>query len=300
MDTAEIYAVPPSAASYGKTETIIGTWLKASGKRDRIILATKVAGGGTAWIRNGRRADGPSIREALEGSLKRLQTDYIDLYQIHAPWRGHYHFENYWSFHPERQDNADVAATCSRLPRNAWRAGEGGQDPPHRRLQRNRLGHHAVPASSANSMACRGWLRCRTNTTSSAAIFDHDLAEVAHHEDVGLLAYSPLAAGVLTGKYLDGAMPAGSRGDVSNGIWRMNRHSEPAIRAYLELAREHGSTSAQMAIAFCLTRPFMTSVIIGATNGAQLTTNIDAAALTLPPELLASIDDVHRRHPRPI
>jgi aryl-alcohol dehydrogenase-like predicted oxidoreductase len=131
-------------------------------------------------------------------------------------------------------------------------------------------------------------------------IFDHDMAELSHHEDVGLLAYSPLAGGLITGKYFDGQMPKGSRGDYQKGFWRLNEHSEAAGKEYIALARRHGLDVSQMAIAFAMTRPFMTSVIIGATSTEQLANDIGAADLTLSPELLAEIDALHRRFPRSI
>ena len=130
--------------------------------------------------------------------------------------------------------------------------------------------------------------------------FDLDLAELSHHENVGLLAYSPLAGGLITGKYFDGQMPRGSRGDYQKGFWRLNEYSEAAGKEYLALAARHGLDVAQMAIAFAMTRPFMTSVIIGATSTAQLANAIGARDLTLSPELLAEIDAIHRRYPRPI
>jgi aryl-alcohol dehydrogenase-like predicted oxidoreductase len=128
--------------------------------------------------------------------------------------------------------------------------------------------------------------------------YDMDLAELAFHEDVGLLAYSPLAAGAIAGKYLGGTLPPGTRGALSGGAYRNNQYTEPAIRAYIELAREHGLDVCQMAIAFCLTKPFMTSVIIGATSMEQLRTNIDAAELTLSPEVQAGIQQIFMRYPR--
>ena len=131
-------------------------------------------------------------------------------------------------------------------------------------------------------------------------VFEFGLAEIAMREDVGLLAYSPLAGGLITGKYFDGQMPKGSRGDYQKGFWRLNEHSEAAGKEYIALAHRHGLDPAQMAIAFAMTRPFMTSVIIGATSTQQLRNDLGALDLTLSPELLAEIDAIHRRHPRPL
>jgi aryl-alcohol dehydrogenase-like predicted oxidoreductase len=300
MDTAEVYAIPADATTYGRTETIIGTWFKTTGKRDRWVLATKVHGGGAKWIRNGRKADGASIREAVEGSLRRLQTDYIDLYQIHGPWRGHYHFEHSWAYAPHTQPQKEEILEVMR----------DGLTTLGALVKEGKIRHIGVSNESPWGIA--QFLRIADETGLPRLVsvqneynlirrlFDLDLAELSHHEKVGLLAYSPLAAGVLTGKYLDGQMPTGSRGDVSGGIWRQNEFSTPATEAYIDLARQHGLDIAQMAIAFCLTRPFMNAVIVGATSLDQLKTDIAARDIVLSPELLGAIDAVFRRFPRPI
>lgn len=299
IDTAEIYAVPPTPETYGKTEAIIGSWFKATGRRAEWILATKVHGGGNSWIRDGRRADGASIREAVDASLRRLQTDYIDLYQIHHPWRGHYHFDGTWRFRPETQDTAEVLAVLEDT------LGELG-----RQVDAGKLRHIGVSNESAWGISqflrlseLHGLPRLvsvQNEYNLIRRLFDLDLAELSHHEAVGLLAYSPLAAGVLTGKYLDGAVPPGSRGSLSAGMWRQNEYSAPATKAYLQLAAEHGLDPAQLAIAFCLTRPFVTSVIIGATTLEQLRTDIAAVDITLSDVVLAGIEAINRRYPRPL
>jgi len=299
MDTAELYAVPGSPETSGRTEEIIGRWFAAHGDRDRWVLASKIGGGGSAHIRSGRPPDAASLREALEQSLRRLRTDYVDLYQIHWASRGHYHFETYWSYAPHRQDTeaalanmAEVLSTLGDLVR------EG------------KIRHVGVSNETAWGIA--QWLRLaerhglprlvsvRNEYSLLRRLFDHDLAELSHHEQVGLLAYSPLAGGLLTGKYLDGATPKGSRKDYQKGFWRLNEHSERATRAYHQLAARHGLDPVQMAIAFCRSRPFMTSTIVGATSTGQLATALGAAELTLAPEVLAEIDAVHRANPRPI
>ncbi len=297
MDTAEVYAIPATAQSYGRTEEIIGTWFKKTGQRDRWVLASKVHGGGHKWIRDGRRADGVAIREAIEGSLRRLQTDYIDLYQIHWPWRGHFHWERSWTFDATKQDTADVLATM-----------QDSLEELGRLVDQGKIRH--IGLSNESTWGTASFLRIAAEHNLPRVVsiqneysllrrhYDLDLAELSHHEGVGLLAYSALGAGVLTGKYLDGAMPPGSRGDISNGIYRQNEYSDPAIRAYLQLAADHGLDPAQMAIAFCLTRPFMTSVILGATSLEQLGTDIGGADLTLSHEVLDGIEAIHRRYPR--
>jgi aryl-alcohol dehydrogenase-like predicted oxidoreductase len=299
MDTAELYAVPGSIETSGRTEEIIGNWFAANKDRDQWVLASKIAGGGNAFIRGGKRADGPSIREAFDNSLKRLKTDYIDLYQIHWASRGHYHFENYWKFAPEKQDTADVVANIEEM-----------LDVLGELIKAGKL--RAIGVSNETTWGISQYLRLaeqkglpRLATVQNEynllrRTFDHDLAELSHHENVGLLAYSPLAAGMLTGKYVGGATPKGSRKDYQKGFWRLNEHSEAATDAYLALAKSHGLDPAQMALAFCRSRPFVTSTIIGATSTEQLAVDLAAKDITLPSEVLADINDVFRRHPRPL
>ena len=299
MDTAEIYAIPPNVETYGKTETIIGSWFKKTGKRDKWILASKVAGGGSAWIRNGERPTKSGIREAIEGSLKRLQTDYLDLYQIHWPARGHYHFENSWTYDPSKQETAqsldhmrEALETMNEL------------------VKEGKIRHVGLSNETAwgimqfikmsDELGLPRVVSVQNEYSVLRRLFDHDLAEVAQHENVSLLAYSALAAGALSGKYLDGAMPAGSRGAISGGLYRNNEFSEPAIRCYINLSRDHGLDVCQMALAFCLSRPFMTSVIIGATSLEQLKTNIAAADIDIGEENLRGIESIYRRYPRSI
>ena len=298
LDTAEMYAIPPHPSLQGKTETIIGNWFKKTGRRDDVILATKVAGSG-GFLRDGRGMDGPSIREAIEGSLTRLQTDHVDLYQLHWPDRGHYNFQNGWDYAPHRQDRA---AELARMHETLETLGD--------LVNEGKIRHVGVSNESAwgimhylHLAETEGLPRIASVQNEYNLIrrhYDLDMAELTHHEDVSLLAYSPLGAGVLTGKYLDGAVPAGSRATLGAGMWRYNEHSEPAIRRYVELAREHGLDPAQMAIAFCLTRPFMTSVIIGATSMPQLETDMAAIDLKLDEPVLEAIEAIHRLHPRPL
>ncbi|MBC2885483.1 aldo/keto reductase [Ochrobactrum sp. CM-21-5] len=301
IDTAEGYAIPMSPESYGKTETYIGTWLKKTGKRDSIILASKIAGGGRQeWIRAGARPSRVSVREAVEGSLNRLQTDYIDLYQIHWPMRSHYHFGQSWSFDPS---GTDAKAELQQMHEVLL-----GLDDM---MREGKIRH--IGLSNETAWGTMQWLRLagEHGLPRMASIqneysllqrqFDFDMAEVALCEDVGLLAYSTLAAGVLTGKYLGGKLPAGSRAAISEGgLWRNNVHSEKAVRAYIDVARKHGLDIAQMAIAFTLTRPFLTSTIIGATTIEQLKTDIAAHTLKLSDEVMADIQQVYRTHSRPL
>jgi aryl-alcohol dehydrogenase-like predicted oxidoreductase len=299
MDTAEIYAVPRSPETSGRTEEIIGSWFKKTGKRDKWILASKIAGGPVDFIRNNTRAGGATIRQAVDASLQRLQTDHIDLYQIHWASRGSYNFEGSWTYAPHTQDTADVRDNIADMLEALGDLAKQGK-----------LGHIGV--SNETTWGIAQWLAIAETRGLPRLVsvqneynlirrqFDLDMAELSHHEQVGLLAYSPLAGGLLTGKYQNGAIPAGSRADYQKGFWRYNPHSEAATAAYLDLAARHGLDPAQMAIAFTLTRPFTMSTIIGATSTSQLATAIGAADLTLSPALLAEIDAIHRRFPRPI
>lgn len=301
IDTAEGYAIPMSAESYGKTETYIGNWLKKSGKREQLVLATKIAGGGgQEWIRGGSAPSRETVRAAVEGSLKRLQTDYIDLYQIHWPSRPHYHFGRSWAYDPAGTGRTEVLAHIGEVLESLDVL-----------VKEGKIRH--IGLSNETAWGTMQWLRLseEKGLPRVASIqneygllqrhFDLDMAELSHHEDVGLLAYSTLAAGVLTGKYLDGETPAGSRGAVvKEGFWRRNKHSEPVVRIYADLAERYDLTPAELGIAFSLTRPFLTSVIIGATTMEQLKADIGAARIKLPAEVLAEIEAIHRMNPRPL
>lgn len=297
FDTAEMYAVPPDASTYGKTEEIIGTWFKKTGKRNDIVLASKVAGGGRPWVRGGRGIDGPSVREAVENSLKRLQTDRIDLYQVHWPRRGHYHFEGSWDYNPYLQDKQAVVPNMLEVLQVMGEL-----------VKEGKILHFGL--SNESAWGTMQYLKLsmelglpRVQTIQNEYNFlrryyDTDLAELAFHEDVGLLAYSPLAAGAISGKYLGGVLPPGTRGAVAGSAYRNNQYTEPAIRAYIALAEKHGLDVCQMAIAFCLTKPFMTSVIIGATTMEQLKVNIAAADLQLSDPILNEIQQIFMLYPR--
>lgn len=301
FDTAELYPTTPvSADTYGRTEEFIGSWLKKTGKRKDIVLATKVAGSGRPHIRNGRDLDGTSVRQAIETSLKRLQTDHVDLYQIHWPNRGSYHFRQCWSFDASKQDRSEAAGEISGILSTLADLVKEGKI-------------RAVGLSNESAWGTLRYLHLseehglpRVATLQNEynllyRQFDLDLAEVAHHEDVGLLAYSPLAAGILTGKYLDGARPEGSRATINGDLGgRLQPLQEPAVKAYLQVARRHGLDLAQMSLAFCLGRPFTASVIIGATSMEQLKAAIAAKDITLSDEVMQDIASVHRQYPMPM
>lgn len=298
FDTAEMYAVPPTAETYGRTEEIIGTWFKARGNRDRIVLATKMIGPGSRfpYVRGGTsRLDAASVAAAVDGSLRRLQTDYIDLYQTHWPNR-HVNIFGTRGFSPDPdEDLVDPAETLAALEEQV-KAGKirhvGVSNETPWGVMRH-LGAHAD----------RGLPRIHSIQNAYNLLnreFEDGLAEIAIRERVGLLAYSPLAGGTLTGKYLGGAIPPGSRRSIDGRGSRYDKpNAEAATRRYLAIAKEHGLDPVQMAIAFVAGRPFVTSAIIGATGIAQLETNLGAHDLTLPDEVLAAIEAVQADIPNP-
>lgn len=301
FDTAELYPTTPvSPETQGRTEEYIGSWFNKTGKRRDIILATKVAGSGRDYIRNGRPTDAAGIREALDASLSRLKTDYVDLYQIHWPNRGHFHFRQCWNYNPFTQDRAKAIAEITEILETLDELVKAGKI-------------RAIGLSNETTWGIQKYLSLaeRKGLPRVASVqneynllyrhFDLDLAELSHYEDVGLLAYSPLAGGILTGKYVGGERPSGSRGSINKDIGgRLQPLQEPATRAYFDIAAKHGLNPAAMALAYCLTKPFMTAVIIGATSIPQLKVDIGAADVTLSDDVLAEIEKVHRQYPMPM
>ncbi|MBP1850759.1 aldo/keto reductase [Rhizobium halophytocola] len=301
FDTAELYPTTPvSPETFTDTEKLIGNWFANSGKRSEVVLATKVSGPGRPYIREAKPLTGAVVRQAVDESLARLKTDYIDLYQIHWPNRPHFHFRGNWGFDASKQDREKAAADIADILQGLGDCVKAGKI-------------RAVGLSNETTWGTQKYLSLaeasglpRVSTVQNEynllyRHYDLDMAEMSHHEDVGLLAYSPLAAGLLTGKYLDGARPAGSRGSINENLGgRMVPSQEPATRAYVALARAHGLDPAQMALAFCCTRPFMASVIIGATTMDQLKTDIGAADVTLSSDVLDGIAAIHRQYPLPM
>ena len=297
VDTAEMYAVPPSAESYGKTERIVGTWLKRR-PRDKVILATKATGPGRSlpWIRGGPSGfDAANLTAALDASLQRLQTDYVDLYQLHWPARNQPMFGQ-WQYEPEKErGGTDLHETLEALA-GFVKAGKVRQvgvsnEHPWGVMRFTQLAEaHGLPriVSTQNAYS----LLNRT--------YDTALAEVCHREQVGLLAYSPLGFGFLSGKYLDNPAAAGRVTQFSGFAQRYSKPNvEPAVRAYAALAREHGLTPAQLALAWCYRRWCVASTIIGATTMAQLEENLGAWELRLSEDVLAAVDAIHLRYTNP-
>lgn len=299
FDTAEMYAVPPSKDTFGKTEAIIGNWFAARGNRDKVILATKITGPGLPWVREGKnRIDRKNIQLALEDSLKRLQTDYVDLYQLHWPNRGSYHFGQIWKYTPdfdpetERENFLEVLQTLDEFIKQGKIRHIGLSDETAwgTATWLQLAEQHGLPrmASIQNEYS----LMCRH--------FEPDLSEMCLHEDVGLLAWSPLVQGMISGKYLDGARPAGARLTIDpRGSSRLNAQTEAAIRRYIYLAEQHQLDVCQMALAFVNNRPFLTSTLIGATTMAQLKSNIDSINIELSDEVIQQIEHIRREYPMP-
>lgn len=299
IDTAEGYPVPPKADNQGTTERHIGTWLKSRpGKRAKVVLATKVIGMNNAQphIRDGKgRLDRPSIMAAIEGSLRRLQTDYIDLYQTHSPDRATNVFGRQDYEHKPEKDGVPVEETMRALEDlvksgKVRHVGVSNEAPwgvhEHLKLAEFKGAPRIQSIQNPYNLLNR--------------LFEIGLAEMAIRERCGLLAYSPLAMGVLSGKYLDGAKPAGARLSMFD---RFKRHlkprQEPATREYVKVAREAGLDPAQMALAFVNSRPFVTANIIGATTLEQLDANARSIDVDLPADLVARLDAIHAGNPNP-
>ena len=299
-DTAEMYPVNPvSAATSGRTEQIIGSWLAARGGRSRLVLATKASGAGQAAVRAGAPLTGAVLRQAVEGSLKRLGTDYIDLYQLHWPNRATYHFRNIWGYDPRGPAKIDIEAHMIEiLEVSANLIAEG-------KIRHIALSNETVwGAGRWLALAqAHGLPRMATVQNEYSLLsrqFDTDWAEFSVREDMPLLAFSPLACGILSGKYAGDVTPEGTRRALNPTLSnRITPQVFPATAAYLGVAVRHGLDPCQMALAFCRQRPFQSIPIIGATNLEQLASNIAATNLVLSPEVLHEIGQAHRAHPQP-
>jgi len=298
FDAAEIYPVPPKAETYGRTEEIIGEWFAARRSRDKVVLATKVAGRSTlSWLREGgseTRLSREQIHTAADASLKRLRTDYIDLYQFHWPDRPMRLFAGL-DYEHRRGDQVAFEDTLGALDElvvqgKVRHVGLSNESPWGTMSYLERSVRLDLPRVQS-IQNCYNLL----NRT-----FESGLSEIAYRDRVGLLAYSPLGQGCLSGKYLNGARPEGSRRQLFD---RMQRYETPAaetaIAQYVALARDHGLDPAQMALQFVTSRPFVTSNIIGATTMEQLETNIASADVSLSDEVLKGIEQIHLMHSNP-
>ncbi|WP_046757735.1 NADP(H)-dependent aldo-keto reductase [Kordia jejudonensis] len=296
FDTAELYPVPATAETYAETERIIGTWFKKSGNRDKVVLASKIAGPGdyTAHIRtNGFKPE--AIKDAVENSLKRLQTDYIDLYQLHWPERNTNTFgQRIYEYDPNdawEYNFHESLETLDELIKEGKirQVGISNETPwgTMRYLEESKKGlPRMVTIQNAYSLLCRS--------------FDSGLSEIAMREGVGLLAYSPMAFGVLSGKYLGGKKPENGRLTLFPRFARYSgEQATKATEKYNELAQKHGLSLAQMSLAFVNQQPYLTGNIIGATNLKQLEENIASIDVELSQEILDEINAIHNSIPNP-
>jgi aryl-alcohol dehydrogenase-like predicted oxidoreductase len=300
FDTSEMYAVPPKAETQGSTERIIGSWFKARGTRDKVILATKVAGRSPMnWLRKdgaGTEQTPKQIAEAVDSSLKRLQTDRIDLYQLHWPDRPVAMFGSTGLAYRHAEGSSMPLEDILGALQTQVKAGK---------IRWVGLSNESAwgAMSFLHHATAKGLPRMQSIQNAYSLInrtFEQGLAEIAHREQVGLLAYSPLAQGYLTGKYQNGALPAKSRKALFNRLQRYEKpQTAPAVERYLAIAKRFDLDPAQMALQFVTTRPFVTSTIIGATTMEQLKTNIASTTVRWTDEIEKAIDEAHHIQPNP-
>jgi len=295
-DTAELYSVPPKAETYGHTEIIIGNWFKENKKRDRVILASKVAGPMRAYLRGGGNNYGiEKMSQAINDSLKRLQTDYIDLYQLHWPERntnmfgrlGYEHKENEWNKFEDVLGNLQKFIKEGKIREiglsneTPWGVSKCLELSKEKGLPR------MMSVQNPYSLLNRA--------------YEVGLAEISIRDQIGLLAYSPLASGYLTGKYRNNQLPKNSRIERDGDFW--TRYNKPnttkAVDAYYEISKKYNLNFAQMSLKFCEIQPFMTSVIIGATTMEQLQTNIESVNINLTDDVINEINEVQKVYPNP-
>jgi len=303
IDTAELYAVPPKPKTYGLTEQYIGNWIaKNSVKRKDLVIASKIAGPGLSWIRDGGKISGKAIKQALEGSLKNLQTDYIDLYQLHWPNRPNPHFGSHWpqdvdykniNVGQEREEYLEILTTLGECIKEGKIRHCGlSNDTPWGISEYLKLAEiHDLPKMVSIQ-----------NEFNLIHLMDSPhLIESCVLSDVAYLPWSPIAGGALSGKYRNGALPANCRWTIEqrNGIFRDTSQSHQAIEALYEVAKRHSLTLAEMSLAWVYQFKGVTSTIIGATSMEQLKEDIGAYNLTLGEEILNEIDTVIKRYPVP-
>jgi aryl-alcohol dehydrogenase-like predicted oxidoreductase len=298
FDTAEVYAVPPRKETQGKTEEIIGNWFVKSKKREKIILATKMVGPGVDWIRNGGgNYTEENIAKAIEDSLKRLQTDYIDLYQLHWPERNTNYFgKRNYEHDPKEGKWNDLESVLKALKKF---------------VDQGKVKYIGVSNETPWGLSKFLEIAEQLNLPRIVSVqnpynllnraYDIGMSEISCREKVGLLAYSPLAIGYLSGKYRDNQIPKNSRIGLFGDFWTRYKedNAKKAVDDYYKLAEENGLTLTQMSLAFVNSRPFMTSNIIGATTMAQLKENIGTADIDLSDEIIEKINLIHSNNPNP-
>ena len=295
-DTAELYAVPPKAETYGHTETIFGNWFEETKKRKDILLASKVGGPSRKYMRNGENSfAGKNLVDALHGSLKRLKTDYIDLYQLHWPERnvnnfgrlGYEHKENDWNKFEDVLENLKKFIEEGKIRY----VGLSNETPwgvmNYLQLAKDKDLPRMMSIQNPYSLLNRS--------------YEVGLAEVSIRENIGCLSYSPLASGYLTGKYRNKQFPKGSRMERDFDFWTTYRkpNMEEAVEDYYKISQKFDLDMSQMSIKFCEVQDFMTSVIIGATTMEQLKTNIESVKVNLDSEVIKEINNVQKKYPNP-
>ena len=295
-DTAELYAVPPKAETFGHTETIIGNWFKKNKKRDKVILATKVAGPSRKYLRNGENSFvGKNLDQAINDSLKRLKTDYIDLYQLHWPERnvnnfgklGYTHKENSWNEFEDILDNLKKYIDSGKIRY----VGLSNETPwgvmKYLKLSKDKNLPRMMSIQNPYSLLNRS--------------YEVGLAEISIREKIGCLAYSPLASGYLSGKYRNGNFPKGSRMERDFDFW--TRYRKPnvnkVVEEYFKISKKYDLDISQMSIKFCEVQDFMTSVIIGATTMEQLKTDIESVKVKLDENVIKEINEIQKIYPNP-
>ncbi len=300
IDTAEMYPTyPASKETVGRTEEIIGSWLARGGRRGDVVLATKVSASNQRMARGGEGYSGAVLGKTAEASLRRLQTEVIDLYQLHFPQRPHYHMRGNWRFHPEGLDRAAVEAEMLDVLRGMERL-----------VAEGKIRHFGL--SNETTWGAGLWLRLaeenglprpltiQNEYSLLCRLADTDMAELCVAENLPMLGFSPLGMGLLSGKYAPDTTPPNTRRAAEATLnSRINPKVWPAVEAYLQLARQHGMDPCAMALAWTLTRNFIAAPIFGASTPEQLEVALSAADLQLPPDLLEAIDAANRAHPLP-
>ena len=295
-DTAELYAVPPKAETFGHTETIIGNWFEKNKKRDKVILASKVAGPSRKYLRNGENSFvGKNLDKAINDSLKRLKTDYIDLYQLHWPERnvnnfgklGYTHKENSWNEFEDVLENLKKYIESGKIRY----VGLSNETPwgvmKYLKLSKDKDLPRMMSIQNPYSLLNRS--------------YEVGLAEISIREKIGCLAYSPLASGYLSGKYRNGNFPKGSRMERDFDFWTRYRkpNVDKVVEEYFKISKKYDLDISQMSIKFCEVQDFMTSVIIGATTMEQLKTNIESVNVNLSDNVIKEINHVQTIYPNP-
>lgn len=298
FDTAELYSIPPKAETAGSTEVIIGNYFKERKNRDKVILASKVVGRSNMnWFRKSgedSELNRANIEEAVDASLKRLQTDYIDLYQLHWPDRPMNAFGS--QVYKEQGEEINSIEEILEVLQDLVKSGKVR----HVGLSNENPWGTAQFIRLANEKGLPRMQSIQNAYNLLNRIFEYGLSEFSHRDNIGLLAYSPLAQGMLTGKYLDGAKPASARGTIFGRLERYQTpNAEVAIRKYVQIAKDHNIDASQLANQFVTTRPFVTSNIIGATSIEQLKLAISSTEVTLTDEILSAIEEVHLWHTNP-